>query len=300
MKNKILFLGCNHNQVPYLKVLKELDYLIIGADLNPKAPGRVLCDGFYNVGYDDFDALISIGVSEGFDSSCKVFTASAQFAYKGCSNFANHFEIPFPNEESIDFCLDKVAYYNYFLKNDIPLPNTSFVKNEEELKKELDQFKSSNWFYLKSDFSKNPNYVYKFKNDEVPFKDFFWGRNRYLKKLYILQEEYIGTSLRINIYGDRFNVIDFYSSKYTYEHHSRIEELNVIETLRELMKKIGIQDWLIKFDIILGIDGYVILDIGLDPPSRMKQKAIDQNINFEYFYIRHYIENIIEYPLSLD
>tara|TARA_B100000886_G_C20399712_1_gene481996 strand:+ start:384 stop:1286 length:903 start_codon:yes stop_codon:yes gene_type:complete len=300
MKTKVLFLGCNHNQIPYIRVLKEFNYKIIGADFNPDAPGRELCDRFYNVGYDDLKALKDIGEAEGFNSSSKVFTASAQFAHKGCSNFANYFDIPYPKEESIDFCLDKVAYYKYFLKNNIPLPKTSFVKNEQELRIELDKFEDSYNFYLKSDYSKNPNYVYKFNKDDVPFKNFFWGRDRYLKNFYILQEEYPGISLRINIYGNRFNVIDFYTSKYTHEHHNCIKKLKVINTLKDLMIKIGIQNWLIKFDIILGTEGYVVLDIGLDPPSRMKQKAIDQNLNFEALYIKHHLENIIEYPLSLD
>ena len=35
------------------------------------------------------------------------------------------------------------------------------------------------------------------------------------------------------------------------------------------MKNQGLENWLVKFDIILAVNGYVVLDIGLDPPMRM-------------------------------
>ena len=31
-------------------------------------------------------------------------------------------------------------------------------------------------------------------------------------------------------------------------------------------------NWLVKFDIILGNDEYFVLDVGIDPPSRMLKK----------------------------
>ena len=64
MNRKLLFLGCNHNQIPYLKVLRQQDWFIIGVDINPSAPGKKLCHKFYNSGYDDLPALIEIGKKE--------------------------------------------------------------------------------------------------------------------------------------------------------------------------------------------------------------------------------------------
>ena len=84
---KILFLGCNHNQIPYLQELSKRNYRIIGVDLNSNAPGKSYCHSFYNIGYDDNDGLLELGKKENFKSSDKVFTASAQFAYKGGAFF---------------------------------------------------------------------------------------------------------------------------------------------------------------------------------------------------------------------
>ena len=300
MKRQILFLGCNEKQMPYLQYLRSNDYQIIGIDKNKDAPGKDLCHKFYNYGYDDIDSLLAVGEKESFKSTDKVFTASAQFANKGNAIFAKHFEIDHPSEKSIDFCLDKVTYYKYFLRNNIPIPVTSYLKTRDELDHAMDDIDPQKWFYLKSDFSKNPNYVYRICKDNFNSLNIFWGRDRYLREFYILQEEYPGTSLRINIYGERFNIIDFNNSLYTYDYHDLLKKFNTIEILKILISDLGLSKWLIKFDVIVNEDGYVVLDIGLDPPSRMIEKAKLENIKFEEFYLKQYLEGKIIYPKSLD
>lgn len=300
MSSKVLFLGCNSNQVPYLNYLKSEGYKVIGVDINEEAPGKNLCDTFYNYSYEDIDSLLILGEKENFKTTDKVFTASAQFANKSNAVFAEKFNIEHPKENIIDFCLNKFTYYNYFLENDIPIPQTYFVQSKEELDKKLSEITNSKHFFLKSDFSKNPNYVYRINVDHFNPDLIFLGRDRYLRNYYILQDEFIGDSLRINIYGDRFNVIDFYSSQYTYEYHHLLEKFLIIETLKNLISRLGLNKWLIKFDIVLNKDEYVVLDIGLDPPSRMIKKARSKKINFEEFYIKQYIEGEICYPEILD
>ena len=86
---KILFLGCNHNQVPYIEELKKMNFYVVGVDGNKNSPGLNLCDSFYNLRYDNYDDLIEVGKKENFTSHDKVFTASAQFAHRGASIFAN-------------------------------------------------------------------------------------------------------------------------------------------------------------------------------------------------------------------
>ena len=300
MKKNLLFLGCNHSQVPYLEVLKTQNWNIVGVDLNSATTGKKLCDSFYNVGYDDLDQLIDIGEKEGFTKEDKVFTASAQFAHKGAAYFAKHFNISYASEQAIDLCLDKAAYYEYFKKNDIPIPQTWYINNEEELKRLISSMDETKSYYLKSDFSKNPNYVYRFEASGVPLENIFWGRDRYLREFYILQEEFSGVSLRLNVYADRFNVIDFLTGELTYKYHEAIKELGVLNTLKSFMRDIGLQDWLIKFDIILQDNEYVVLDVGMDPPFRMNKESKRQGINFAKHYIDQYLFGEVNYPLSLD
>jgi hypothetical protein len=300
MKKNLLFLGCNYSQLPFLEILKNQEWNIIVADLNPDSPGKVLCDSFYNVGYDDLNNLIDIGKKEGFTQNDKVFSAAAQFAQKGAAHFAEHFNIPYVSEHSIDLCLDKAAYYDYFLQTNIPIPPTWYIRNKDELCTLILSLDQTKWYYLKSDYSKNPNYVYRFNASNINFESFFWGQDRYLREFYILQEEFSGVTLRLNLYGDRFNVIDFLSGNLTHEYHNQLKTLGIVETLLKFMTDTGLQGWLIKFDIILRDEEYVVLDVGMDPPFRMRKESKRQGIHFEKHYIDQYLYKLISYPLSLD
>ncbi len=297
---KLLFIGCNHDQLPYLLELKKYQFDIIGTDMNPNAPGKELCNEFYHVAYDDLDGLIEIGINEKFKSDDKVFTASAQFAHKGAAHFAHKFDINYPTENSIDLCLDKTLFYKQFQKLDISIPKTHFISDKNEFINAISSLDNSSNYYLKSDFSKNPNYVYKFNPMNVDIENIFWGRDRYLKNHYILQKEFIGESLRINVYGKRFNVFQFGPMKKITSEKAKIIKFGVIRSLLKFIKNQQLEEWLIKFDIILSEDDYVVLDVGLDPPFRMVNESKLQNINFAKYYLRHYLDQQVEYPESLD
>ena len=297
---KLLFLGCNHDQLPYLLELQKYQFEIIGTDLNSNAPGKKLCNKFYQVGYDNYDGLINVGMKEKFNSDDSIFTASAQFAHKGAAHFANKFDIRYPAVRNIDICLDKTLFYNKFQKLGIPIPETSFITNKENFVSTINELDENSNYYLKSDFSKNPNYVYRFNPKNVIVDDIFWGRDRYLQNHYILQNEFIGETLRINIYGDRFNVFQFEPMKKISEKKKELVTAGVIKSLSEYIKNLGLDKWLVKFDVIINNGNYVVLDVGLDPPSRMVKEAKLQGINFVKFYINQYLNQKVDYPQSLD
>ena len=299
MRKKLLFLGCNYSQIPYLKAINKRKWLIIGVDLNKNSPGKAFCEKFYNVGYDNLKGLIKVGLNEKFSNNDMVFTAASQFAHKGAAHFSEYFNIKYPQEKTIDLCLNKIKFYDYFLKNNVPIPNTCNIKNKNELKSEILNSKCET-FYLKSDFSKNPSYVYKFYKSKIPWDNFFWGKDRYLREHYVLQEEVKGTSLRINIFGNRYNVFDFQSGLKTKIYNDKIVDLGIFTILKNFLKNLKIENWLVKFDIILHKDKYVVLDIGLDPPMRMLKYSKENNIKFEKLYIEHYLYGKINYPKKLD
>ena len=130
--------------------------------------------------------------------------------------------------------------------------------------------------------------------------DIFWGRDRYLQNHYILQKEFIGESLRINIYGSQFNVFQFESMKLLSGKKNKIIKVGVIESLKNFIKDQKFEKWLIKFDIILNNEDYVVLDVGLDPPFRMVRESKLQCINFAKYYVKQYLYLKIDYPESLD
>lgn len=297
---KILFVGCNYDQLPYLTELKARDYFIVGIDKNRDAPGRNLCDVFYEIGYDEIEAMIGVGESHFFGPKDKIFTAAAQFAHKGAASFAAHFGCSYPKVDNVDACLNKVAYYTLFPEIGVPIPLTAFVESQHDLEVALKGFNPDSFCYLKSDYSKNPNYVYRFRVSDYENQSIFWGRDRYLRQCYILQEEFIGPSLRINLYGDRFNIYDFNTGLKADTFKSVSESIGVIGALKKIRSYYGMDNWLLKFDVILKQNQFVVLDIGMDPPYRMNDTAVGDRINFASHYLDHYLDNIISYPLSLD
>ena len=106
--------------------------------------------------------------------------------------------------------------------------------------------------------------------------------------------------MRINVFGERFNVFDFITGEKTNIHHKKILTLNIVQTLQQFIKKQEMQNWLVKFDIILCENEYVVLDIGMDPPSRMLRESQKNNVNFAKHYIDQYLYGQVTYPQILD
>jgi hypothetical protein len=291
---KVLFLGLNNNQLPYINILKEqLGYYVVGTDLNEKAVGRTKVDVFYPCGYNEYEKLVQIGIKEGFSNSDKVFTASSQFAHLGASYFANHFDIDYPRFDDIKLCLDKSLYYAFFQKNNIPLPKTWILKTQDELEDILSNQPQNNSFYLKSDNSKNPKYVYRFLNKDLKDLNINWKKDRYFQEYYILQEEFYGEHIRLNIFGDKCLVYHFEIERLKYDKSYQIElikKAKVLESLQQFLQKINMQNWLLKFDIVVNKDfEFVVLDIGMDPPYRMLNDYKIRQQNFEKNYIEMYL-----------
>ena len=96
-----------------------------------------------------------------------------------------------------------------------------------------------------------------------------WNKDRYLNKFYILQEEFIGTPLRINFIDGEFLVFNFESSKLDINKTKNLLS-NLKNDIVKIVKHFEIQGWISKFDVILNESNeYAFLDIGIDPPMRL-------------------------------
>ena len=202
---KVLFLGCNYDQLPYLNAAKKCGFFVVGCDKNFNAPGKKLCNHFINLGYDEAEFIYKKILEIGFNGDDKIFTAAAQFAHQTASKIAKKIKISYPVLSHIKSILNKTDYYDVFRKLDVNIPETQLVQNRDELSQKIKKGKN---YYLKSDFSKNPNYVYRIDNN-FDLSQINWTNDRYFVKNYILQNEFEGQSLRINFADDNFFVFDF-------------------------------------------------------------------------------------------
>jgi hypothetical protein len=293
LMNKLLFLGCNNNQIPYLLEAKKLGYFIVGTDTNKHAPGKKYADKFFQASYEDREALIAIVKKENFTKKDKVFTAASQFAYIGASQFADFFKIKYPKPENIDICLDKIKLYKFLESNNIPIPPTKYINSQETLEKNI---KSNQTYFLKSDWSKNPNYIYQLKRGNI--NNINWQKDRYLRKGYVLQSKIEGNHYRINLWKNNYFIFYKITDKFSFP--IKIigkEHLKIINKLFKITKLLSLNDFLVKFDLIIDQSKYYLIDIGIDPPMRLKLWLESMNISFPYFYLKHYLFKKPEYPI---
>ena len=290
MKSKILFFGCNSHQIPYMQNLKKRGYWIVATDMNNDAPGIHLADSFYHCGYDNYEGLEKAVDTEGPDEIKHVFTASSQFSHLGASHVANYLGIRYPELMDINICLDKTKFYPLFKKNGILIPDTHYVRNKEELVKSLSKYPNDTSFYLKSDFSKNPNHIYMGTSKEILNTEINWKKDRYFQEFYILQTNYIGEGIRLNLFPEGYELYDFESGKILDKNDwLQFHDFGILNRLLDLKQQLGMNDWLLKYDVLIGSDDYVVLDIGMDPPYRMKKYWESQGLDFIDFYINLYL-----------
>lgn len=290
--NQIVFIGLNYDQVPYLKILKELDYFIIGIDKNENAPGVSLVDIFINNGYNEYQEIEKKILKDKRIKPEAIFSAAAQFSHVIASKLAYLYDLNYPNLDFIEKVLDKAKFYNLFLDYGLPIPETSYIFSKDEMNSILhantnDVSKFNKRFYIKSDYSKNPKYIYSGTSEDLLKIEMNWKIDTHFRACYIMQPEVPGPSLRVNIFGDDFEVYDFNTGKEITTVSKNID--NIINELTMFCENLSLNNWIIKFDVIDTGNSFVTLDIGIDPPSRMHAKYTKAGMNFEKFYLNKYL-----------
>lgn len=280
---KVFFLGCNSDQIPYLRAAQDLGFTVIGTDMNANAPGAKLADRFYNVSYTDIDGLKRVAEIEGWSNKDHIFTAAAHFAYEGASRLATTLDISFISSDAVDTCLDKTKFYSLLKKYNVPVPPTDLYTAASLAK--LDPRKV---YFLKSDYGKSPNYCYRILNGQIPSLP--KEHNPFYRRHFLIQEEVRGTHYRVNVYAGQTSVFMKFSD--TAAVPIRIlgpGHAEVISRLRKVISALGLETMLTKFDLIINEASWYVIDIGLDPPMRFKLLCEYLNFNFPAAYIRYYL-----------
>ena len=280
-KRKALVLGCNFNQIPYIIELKK-KYFVIGCDKNKLAPGKKLVNTFFECAYDNFKTLKKICLLN--KDIQVVFSASSQFSILGVSYCNKILNKTYLKKSICNIILNKKNFYNFLHKKKIRFPKTIFIKNKRELKNKINSDKN---YYLKSDHSKNPNYIYSGKIVNF-YENVNWKKDRYFKKFYILQEEVVGKNIRINFVKNKLIFFDFH--KLNRIKKSEMGECNFKSLEKDIFsicKDLNIINYIVKFDIIIEDKKYYFLDIGIDPPFRLKKYYKKKNKNFYQFYLKN-------------
>lgn len=302
-RGTVIVLGGSPEQLEYILEIKRLGYKIVLTDLDSNAPGRRYADIYLQIGYEDKEGLLS-GISKlMLSGECKVFTAASQFAHLGAAVVAKEVGFSYPRLETIEMCLNKELFYESFVsEGGISIPETLTIRDKSCMEEIMSSLDPKSHYFLKSDYGKSPNYIYRFKGCDVNIDSFFWGYDRYHRRTYLLQKEFPGICLRVNYLKETFIVFDFETGRLA----RSASELRIsgslgsdmFTKLKSYVLHLGLQEWLVKFDVIVNSDGWACLDIGLDPPFRMKKVVDDEGYSFAKCYVLQMLETKMSYPLS--
>jgi hypothetical protein len=280
---KVLFLGCNTDQLPYLRAAQAMGFTVIGTDMNANAPGAVLADRFYCVSYTDIDGLLQVAKVEGCGQEDRVFTAAAHFAYEGAAHLAAALDIPFIGSDVVDVCLNKTRFYALLRELDVHIPAVCLFDSDSAGVPDPDKI-----YFLKSDYGKSPHYCYRIVNGQIPplprAFDSFYRHN------FLLQEEVEGTHFRLNLYAEQAALFLKFSDMVAVP--MRVvgpSHAEVLNKLRGVVSALGIGKTLTKFDLIVNKEGWYVIDIGLDPPLRLKLLCEYLGFDFPAAYTRYYL-----------
>ena len=71
-----------------------------------------------------------------------------------------------------------------------------------------------------------------------------------------------------------------------------LRDHDILIKLNSFLNQSKLDSWLTKFDIVVNPSGWVALDIGLDPPSRMISDYKKKERDFTKKYISLYLDKI--------
>ena len=278
---RALLLGCNANQLPYLRAARALGFETIGTDRNADAPGASCVDRFHAVAYDDADGLLAVAHAEGLGPGDRIFTASAHLAYEAAAVVAEARGIRFPSQQAVRTALDKSHFYPALERAGLPVPPTQRLRHED--RPELDP---DTVYWLKSDFGKSPRYCWRVVDGALPQRPEF---DAFYRHTFLLQEEVVGTHLRVNLWADQLAVFARDGEVWSARADLGAAHETISTGLREFVAELGMAGWLTKFDLIEREGVHYVLDLGLDPPLRLRRACEARGIDFAKAYTALYL-----------
>jgi len=276
---KIAFLGCSDQQLPYLDAALRLSDEVIVFDRRPRDALEARNCDVHAISYSDFGSISEILSRAGFGANDAVFTGAAHFAWDTVARIRSHFGQAGPSEADVDLALDKTKFYAALTAAEIKVPRYETVGPGDQL-----NISNTANYFLKSDYGKSPNYLFRVDQGRLPkipssFDTFY-------RSVFLLQDEIIGTHIRLNLVGGWAQAMLKVSDDVSVPVRARdILGDRLLEQLAMFTTSLRLSEQLTKFDIIVRGGEAFVIDIGLDPPNRLRALVEHQGHPFADLYV---------------
>jgi len=136
MRRKILVFGCGELQESLISNAKLLGYYVIGLDIKNDIAAKNLCDRFFVIPGDDFNATCKLVEEFQIDG---LITSATDRPLEMMAKISEKYSFVFPTLEAIKNTTNKHLLKNILIKNNIPTANATLLENISEIKN-INQF----------------------------------------------------------------------------------------------------------------------------------------------------------------
>lgn len=277
---KIAFLGCSDYQLPYLDAALELTNDVIVFDQRPSEGLTARSCEIHAVSYSNVHAINEILSDLGFEPSDAAFTGAAHFAWDSVARIRAHFGQAGPSVEEVDLALDKTKFYRALTEANIEVPRYQTVSPHDEPRVSRERN-----YFLKSDYGKSPNYLFRIEDGSLP--DVPQSFDTFYRAVFLLQEEIVGTHIRLNLVrGWAQAMLKLTDDVSVPVRATDVLGSGLIEQLSSFTESIHLSEQLTKFDIIIREGQPYVIDIGLDPPNRLRALSEHRGHHFADLYLK--------------
>jgi len=276
---KCLFIGCSPAQVPYLRAAVALGFDCIVTDRDPLRAGAAHEAGaveFATCGYDDINGMLAIAEEVGLGPDDKVFTAAMHHAHEAASAVAYQVGIDYPTPDAIDRVVCKMRLREVASRWGWMCPDYH------------------TWFpgvwqvgtvargFVKSDYGKSPRYCWPPGTEiAIPHR-----RDSFFRRAFLEQDSVEGHHWRIIATADG-EIGSFYRPSTAERWISFSAPCSLGREVADMATALG--RLVLKVDVIDASDEVYLLDLGIDPPQRLRLYWEAQGEDFAAAYVRHHL-----------
>lgn len=127
----LLIIGAGHEQVPAIKMAKEMGHRVVVSDFNPQAPGIEFADHFERVSTKDKDGNLAVAKAQAIEG---VMTLGSELAVPVVAYVAEQLGLPSFSSETALRATNKNVMRQSFVAHNVPSPNSERVDSLSAIK----------------------------------------------------------------------------------------------------------------------------------------------------------------------
>ena len=134
---KLLMLGGAMQQIPIIKMAKEMGHYVVTCDYAPENPGHQLADEYYNVSTTDLDGVLHLAERIHPDG---IIAYASDPAAPTAAYVAEKLGLPGNPYESVKLCTEKDLFRAFLQKHGFNCPKAHGYTTFEDAYNDIDQF----------------------------------------------------------------------------------------------------------------------------------------------------------------